>query len=162
MEDPQLKNVASVPETQPGIKLGVFEIKHAISVNTTSHCDLHSRRTPMSRFLCIICICKHLAQVCQRPRSLFSMSEDIVNDSCSQACFAAQEYISAHGPPATYLITSAYYENYLRWYQFQKLADGTYTLSTNVGENLLPRTLWQTLEHLPQVPTNQAIISGII
>jgi hypothetical protein len=36
MEDPELKNVASVPETQPGIKLGVFEIKHTITVNTTS------------------------------------------------------------------------------------------------------------------------------
>jgi hypothetical protein len=44
-----------------------------------------------------------------------------------------QEYISAHGPPATHLITSAYYENYLRWYQFQKLTDDTYALSTNVG-----------------------------
>ena len=45
-----------------------------------------------------------------------------------------QSYIQQHGPPATHLITSAYYENYLRWYQFQKLPDGTYRLGTNVGQ----------------------------
>ncbi|KAK9802608.1 hypothetical protein WJX73_001802 [Symbiochloris irregularis] len=43
------------------------------------------------------------------------------------------EYIRQHGPPATNLITSAYYENYFRWYNFQRLADNTYRLSTNVG-----------------------------
>lgn len=74
MEDPELTNVGNMPDTQPGVKLGVFEVKHAISM-----------------------------------------------------------YIKANGPPATHLIPSAYYENYLRWYRFQKLADGYFALSTNVG-----------------------------
>ena len=51
----------------------------------------------------------------------------------TQSSPCVQDYIQQHGPPATNLITSAYYENYFRWYNFQRLADGTYRLSTNVG-----------------------------
>lgn len=47
-------------------------------------------------------------------------------------CYA-QDYIRQQGLSATFLITSAYYENYVRWYRYQRLADGTYRLSTNVG-----------------------------
>ena len=38
-----------------------------------------------------------------------------------------------HGPPSTFLITSAYYENYYRWYRYQEQPDGSYLLKTNVS-----------------------------
>ena len=57
------------------------------------------------------------------------------SQSLHHSLLVMQRYIEQHGPPATRLITSAYYEKYLRWYQFWKLPDGTYRLSTNVGTN---------------------------
>ncbi|KAK9794908.1 hypothetical protein WJX73_004067 [Symbiochloris irregularis] len=44
-----------------------------------------------------------------------------------------EAYIKKTGPPASYLITSAYYENYFAWYRYQLQADGTYLLRTNVS-----------------------------
>lgn len=44
-----------------------------------------------------------------------------------------QAYIKENGPPASYLITSAYFENYYTWYRYQLQADGTYLLKSNVS-----------------------------
>lgn len=49
-----------------------------------------------------------------------------------------QEYLKASGIPYTVLLTSGFYENFLKYYQYQKQADGTYVFAINAGFGGIP------------------------